>query len=1059
MRVLARRLVLAALACLALLLVLGVALGFALHAAQRDPQALTQRLEALFPRDSGFSLSLGTVGVRLFPLPRLVAGDIQVRGPNFRASVAYAVATPSLIALLRGDALPVSLRLYRPQVTASLPLESFVSAGKGAAGDARELSLPSCRVQVQQGQAVLYARDGSALSLVNARCNLRVRERSLRGSAGWSSLTVYDAAASPLAGLVNADLEGDIPLVDTLRQDMRLKLETLAAFPLLLPVLRIAVSLDGRLDDGQADINLDGRLRVASALVPFGLGGRLERGEGAEGASLKLERWRLELAEDSARLDGEVRFGKAGFADPMLRGRLAVHRLSLTRWLDFARDLPPGLQWALDNITRGEADFELDGAGLRVPRITAASTGSVFQGCGGVASWSDPVIALELNAPFVNLGLALPEAVGRAPEAPYYVHPPLTSAYDDPDAPPSSWSPGFDIRLGARELRHGPLRLENAEIRITPGREKKGATNGALLTARADMYGGRLQSETLVAGAGGEVSYAIKGSARDVRAADLARDMAFFPFASGVCEARVDVESRGSGLDAFLRRLRGSVHATVARGRFRSGMDGGVRDFERVTLEVAPRGGRVVQERGADAARIDALWKANIEAPGLETDAQMDGPLIFGGRSRLRSEGVALRGNLHMSPQTSSLPRGLTAGVAGQCSFNAAESSFSLRRAAMSTLGVEGQGDLRFSSGRNGPSWQAKLRLHCSDLDATLRQALGKDSSLPPALRRWELSGEFRGQAGSFSATSMRAGTSLFSLEGDVSAQWSGARPLVRFDLVAPDLDYDALMAAAFPGSGEDAASGQPWDLRVMKSFDAEGVVHVQRLTAWKLRLSSLSFPLTLNDGLLRCKEARANCYGAPLHASLDARFDKGVDLALDVKADGIDVEGASRDRADPKAFGGRGAVELELRQRMTAGGQWASSLNGLWKISLVNGYMQDRGRDGRLRGRPTPVMRCSASGNIRSGVVRSSDFFYLGDDMQAQGGGWLHLVRKQLDCNLAVKLGRIPPFPVRVYGPLDNPRTSIGAGTALLRLLGNIAGSVGDVIGGLFSGFGQFVK
>ena len=52
--------------------------------------------------------------------------------------------------------------------------------------------------------------------------------------------------------------------------------------------------------------------------------------------------------------------------------------------------------------------------------------------------------------------------------------------------------------------------------------------------------------------------------------------------------------------------------------------------------------------------------------------------------------------------------------------------------------------------------------------------------------------------------------------------------------------------------------------------------------------------------------------------------------------------------------------------------------------------------------------------------------------------------------------MGRIPPFPVRVYGPVDDPKTSIGAGTALLRILGGIAGSVGDVIGSLFKGLGQ---
>ena len=1061
MRLLVRRLILAALVCLVLLLSLGVALGIALQTLQRDPQALTQRLTALLPEESGFSVSLGSVSVRLLPVPRLVASDVSINGPGVRASVAYVVATPSLTGILRGDALPAALTLYHPQITATLPVKSFLAAEEGS-GAGGLPPLPSFQVRIQQGQAVLYARDGSALSLVNARCSLRGRGRMLRGSAGFSSLTLYDGGARPLAGLINTSLEGEVPLADWSERETQLRLETQAALPPVLPIMSLALELEGRPADGTVKADVRGSLRVASALVPFGIGGQAEcRADEAHNAlpgEVTLRGWQLELAEDSARLDGVLRLGAAGEL-PSLAGHLVAHRLSLTRWLDFARDLPPGLQWALDNITRGEADFELDGKGLRVPRVTARSSGSVFEGSGGVASWAEPVVALDLKAPSVNLGLALPEALGSAPEAPFYVHPPLTSAYDEPGAPSSSISLGFDIRLGAKQLLYGPLRLEDASVRITPGPKKNGLEEGALLAGKAALYGGRLSSETYITGTGQENVYRIDGTVQGVKAADIARDMASFPFASGRCDARLSLESRGLGLDAFLRHLRGSLHADVTQGRFRSGMDSAIRDFARISLDVTPRGGRAVAEGGRGAVRLEALWKAHLESPGLEADVQLDGPLIFGGRSRLRTEAAALRGNLHMPPGAA-LPHGLTAGVAGQCAFNVGTLAFSLQRAALSTLGVEGQGDLHLDGGGRAPSWRGRLHLQCRDLVATLRQATGQSPDLPAPLRRWQVSGNFSGQAGSLAVTGMQARASQIALEGDASLQWKGARPALRFDLVSPHFDLDAFMAAAFPDTGgRNDAPGQPWDLRAMKAFDAEGVLHVQRLTAWKFNLSSLSVPLKLQEGRLRCDAVRANCYGAPLRASVDARFDRGLELALDVKANDIDVERASNDRGGEKAFGGRGSIDLELRQHMTAGGQWASSLNGLWKISLIKGYMQDRGRDRRRRGKPTPITRCSASGNIRSGVIRSSDFFYLGDDLQAQGGGWLHLVRKQLDCNLSVKMGRIPPFPVRVYGPLDKPQTSIGAGTALLRILGSIAGSVGDVIGGLFGSIGQLMS
>ena len=91
---------------------------------------------------------------------------------------------------------------------------------------------------------------------------------------------------------------------------------------------------------------------------------------------VRLERIRLELGEDSATLDGNLILDKQ--RGPVLNGSLQAHRLSLTRWLGFARDLAPGLQMALDNITDSLLEFELDAEGLRVPYIVAHASGSRF---------------------------------------------------------------------------------------------------------------------------------------------------------------------------------------------------------------------------------------------------------------------------------------------------------------------------------------------------------------------------------------------------------------------------------------------------------------------------------------------------------------------------------------------------------------------------------------------------------------------------------------------------------------------------------------------------------
>ena len=45
------------------------------------------------------------------------------------------------------------------------------------------------------------------------------------------------------------------------------------------------------------------------------------------------------------------------------------------------------------------------------------------------------------------------------------------------------------------------------------------------------------------------------------------------------------------------------------------------------------------------------------------------------------------------------------------------------------------------------------------------------------------------------------------------------------------------------------------------------------------------------------------------------------------------------------------------------------------------------------------------------------------------------------------------PDFPLRLYGSLDNSKTSIGAGTLLLNTIGGITQGFIDILGGVVEG------
>ena len=128
-----------------------------------------------------------------------------------------------------------------------------------------------------------------------------------------------------------------------------------------------------------------------------------------KGASLKVE-------GDQTTLDGRLIFG-ADYV-PTLRGTLALKHLSLPRWFGFARDLPPGVQVALDNIS-GTLPFELTPQKLVASSVTATTLNTVFTGGGGVNDFSNPVIALHLATKDAPLNRIFPEVENKAvsPEA------------------------------------------------------------------------------------------------------------------------------------------------------------------------------------------------------------------------------------------------------------------------------------------------------------------------------------------------------------------------------------------------------------------------------------------------------------------------------------------------------------------------------------------------------------------------------------------------------------------------------------------------------------------
>lgn len=1072
---------------LALILSLSALLGVAVYLLQRNPEALTRHYLDELSQRTGLTFSVEAVDVVVFPLPSIAISNGTVNGQDLHFSVAYATLRPDFTALLRGEFKPRNISLLRPRLRGGLTLpladpDALLARLRQSGGSFPALP-DDCRMTIVQGEADLTASDASRLQITNLQCRLDTdAPAEIRGrlQVGTALLKPVDA---PLLRLDNFLAVGKTNLADPLAATPHLKVSGALRMPACLERLSFNLDFQGGAGGWTAETALRGEVSKDQALLPFFLEGTAAMRDSRD-RIINLEQIRLGLGHDSGQLSAVLRLGGASRGDGSqgrdpgkafaLDGRLLLHRASLTQWLGFARNLAPGLQLALDNITDGSLDFHLDNQGLAVPRIVAHCAGSRFTGSGGVPSWEKPEVVLDLATQRLNLGLAIPETVGKAPDFPWFSHGALTPMPGEPRKP-DAMGVDYNIRLAAQTVDYGPLLLSEAEIVIRQGKMDKNGLEDTLLFLNGRLYNGKMSGETILGG-GRENPYAIKMSFRDVEGAPLAAALDVLPLTRGRLRADVDIMSQGRTLTEFLDKLRGSATLRADQGILRlsrPGGAGGDAAFKSLEAGLKLRGGKWSKQ----GLGLNGQWQGRFEGAGLDARADLNGMIWFSGdgagNGNLDFQNLPGSLSLQMNAERSSLPDGLHADLAGEFSCRGARNQLSISNAHGSALGVEARGQAQINSGKGGIAWQGKIFARSADLGRTLRLARGVNVSFPAALRSATLEADFKGDAYELALSGIRGKLDQSSISGSFFASWRTQLSLA-FQLTADQLDLDRYLddtgalpkrssagaaataqgrarAQASPAAASTAA--KPWDLRFLRAFSAQGELRIKLLTTWRFKLQEVRLPLKLENGRLTSAPVTGSFYGAPLQSQGSIDFNKGLSFENSLSVENFDLGAASRDRGGSAVLGGRARLSSQVRARLTGPGQLPAALNGNWRFAVRDGSYQQRGPDGRLKGKPTLFRTAGASGTIAAGIARSSDFDLQGPGLKVQGGGWINLNTDTLDCTFTVNMKNLPDFPLRLYGSLNNSKTSIGTGKLILNTLGGITQGFVDVLGGIVQG------
>lgn len=1002
---------------------------------QCDPDQLVESWLGRIEAETGLKFEIGSIDVSLLPLPAMAISDVRIKGKDLLISVAWLEARPTFASLLGGNLFPGVVQVLRPKLEwqTDFPLakpDKWPKFKQGSANSDWLAMLPGkLEMNISQLEAQIIGSDAYGLTVAGFNSELTLRKTgAVAGKLQLGSMRLSYERKN-VASLDNCLVEGKSHLFAFFTKTDNLRLQGNAQWANVIKKTSFGCDLESFSQGISGRGRIAGDLDLEGEAVPFSLMGwigRLEQGQEIVARGLDWQ-----LGPDSGSLDLSLLLPK-NLADFQLAGKLMANRISLTQWLGFARNLAPGLQLALDNITKASLDFSLNAKSLTVPRIVATCCGATFYGKGGVKDWQKPVVALNLNSDKVNLGLGLPESVGEMPDPPFYPHPTLTPMPGTP-LEPGEVGIGYDIRLGAKLLRYGPLKIQNAFLRIYPGKMDKSGLEDVLLDARAKFYGGTVIGSCIL-GAHPSLPIHITARAANINGAPLGKDMPLIPIRQGKWESRATVASRGKHLKPFLANLKGNIATTGKNGALAPTGSKNIFNYihSSVQLKTSSWNGRNLV--------MDGSWKGEIKDDQLDSKADVKGRISFG------KDGMILRqlpGTV--SGRLPQLPHGLqNFKITGSFTAQSDKNRFEASNAHLHIAGLDLRGHCVVDAGKE--TAQGELKTEVGQLGTVLEKLGYGKVKIPSAFTPVSLATQFSAKQHNLKLTKINASLGQHRLSGSFGIHLPNRqKPRLELDL--------ALNRLALDDFGSKTPNSSPWDYPWLNQFDASGNIKINDLNIYGLHIRSLRFPLKLTAGNLVASDISASFYGAPLQASINVHFQKGVAFTSKLKINNFNLEEAAKALKIKAVLKGQASLETSANAKLAGSARLMPALNGSWNFAVKNGSWQAVKKNGEATGKATYFRSSDAAGTVIGGVIKTANFKLKSPDLNVTGGGWLNLVTEQMDCNFNVSMKGLPDFPLRLYGSLNNSKTSIGAGKMLMNAVGEVTSGFVGAVGGMFKG------
>lgn len=820
---------------------------------------------------------------------------------------------------------------------------------------------------------------------------------------------------------------------------------------------------------------------------------------------LRVDGLDLELDGDHAVLTGDVTGLRTGA--PVFTGQARVTHFSLTRWFGFGRKMTAGLQHALNNLS-GTLDLVLTPRGVRVPRLEARLDGvdAVLVGTASCKNFREPDIVIDGSIASVDLNPVFPELNGAKPDKPD-LPPPAVPLEDDGE--PSKI--GYDIHLRADKAAVWKWEVGRVDCRITPvplsaedkAREAdlreaavragekppapwKSTGHGALLTVAVDdAYGGKGDAVVHLGD-----TYRVQATLSGVSAEAPVTRMADYPALGGTLKAKTDLTFSGSSAAAMMANLAGTVDATLTKG-FLGAKSGARTPYRTLTVtadaRAAPDGAGPEGDLPA-AMPFSGTWKASLDTADWTVDADSRATMIFNLRNGLpqtmTAQPVNLRLRLDREGSGGGLwPEDLVLDLKGRASFDFNAGTLALADMSGGRSGLALGGSLRVSelfgtpvtegrvSARSG-SLRSVAAVFGLSLPATVNKAMFGPLSVEADVRHSGHRLEFRNISGRLDQT---------TLAGSLSGV-SGQRPFWTADLRLGQVDADAYWPAPAKGTAT------PVQTEFLLGYDADIRLTVDRLILFATPVDKLSLPLTLKQGTLNSGVFTGSFPGGgTLNGTLHGETKAGrrdaasralahgqLGLRLQLRFNNVDMLPLTRARDQDTLLAGTGTGQFDVQAALRTWNDLPGKMDGNWSVAVRDGYLMsaraaaEAAQAGNERpagfgmepttsrspatANKTPFQTLSASGSLLAGVVRSNDFRLDGAMLSVHGGGSIDLNTMTIDAKATATLMGVPEMPVEIHGSIADPKTSYKIMGAVAGTIGNIGGTVVDIVGNVLT-------